>query len=217
MFVMLFVAFFSDGPMFAAAALGTLLLVIASRVGVGFLVRNLWSYLLILLPISFVLASLEIGIQLQTFRLAALTYTRFGIIMISGAMFVYTTNPTDITLLFFRSKTLRPIGIAVASGLSSITVLTRKARNTFALQKLRGIEFSLHPSRWDRTVSSVESLAIPIIVQAITLSQDYSEALTARGYNPDRRIHLPPHLQFQTVDYLILSVGTLLLITVVFY
>lgn len=212
LFVILFLAFFSNYFVVVFLALALILLLFVSQISLKFFFKTTALYLIMLIPLSFLLAWLELGTTLQTLELGSVTYLRFFDIIFAGTLFALTTNPSDISLFFFRFPLLRPIGIALSAGLSSLMFMGEKIYNTISLQRLRGAEISLNPKKFRKSFQSLQAMIIPVILQAIDLSQSYTDALVARGYNTERKINLPPYLRFRAVDYLIIVIGTLLLV-----
>lgn len=211
MFVVTFVSFFSGVKIVIVLSAALLVLLFTSGIELRAFLDIAGKFLILLIAFSFGLAWVEFGTTMKALNAGLITYGRFFNIVLAGGIFLFTTNPSDISLFFFKYKTARPIGITIASALSSVLMMRRSISNTISLQRLRGVRFSVFPPKIKQNLTAIESLLIPSILQSIDLSFHYSDALIARGYNKERDIHLPPRLRFDYLDYGLILVGTILM------
>lgn len=209
MFVVTFASFFSGVKVITALSVALLILLLVSGIEPRAFLDIAGKFLILLIPFSFGLAWVEFGTTMKALNTGLVTYGRFFNIVLAGGIFLFTTNPSDISLLFFKYKTARPIGITIASALSSVLMMRRSISNTISLQRLRGVRFAVIPPNIKQNLTAIESLLIPTILQSIDLSFHYSDALIARGYNEERELHLPPRLRFDYLDYALIFVGTM--------
>jgi energy-coupling factor transporter transmembrane protein EcfT len=207
LFVLLFLSFFSKVEVLLILTAFVVMLIPLSGISLRLFSRISGKYVIGILPAVVVLAVLEKGLTASAVPLAMITYLRFLNVIIAGTIFSLTTNPSDISLLLFDSKYLRPLGIAFAAALSSLSIMRIKIANTVKLQRIRGV--SLNPLRRG-FLEDFESVTIPVILQSIKLSHHYTDALTARGYHENQEIDLPPRLKMDLEDGIILILGTLI-------
>lgn len=132
-------------------------------------------------PVAFVLL-LILVVQglIQSWTLGLILITRFAILLLSAGLLTLTTRVSDmITTIENGLRYLRPIGVnsgkvslAISLTLRFIPVMRRVTAEVREAQKVRGLEHSL------------PALAIPVITRMLKMSDDISDALDARGYDP---------------------------------
>lgn len=214
LFVILFMVFFGNIYVLTGTILCIVLLIIVSNVPIKLIWNNIKSYAFLLVPFVFLLSWFE-NSDIKTMILTAtIVYVQFMSVFIVGAVYSLTTNFSDISLFFFKYKSLRNFGIALAIGFSSMSILEQKVKNVIVLQKLRGAVLSLNPLKIDKTFIALQALIIPLILQTVELSHEFSDALVARGYNLNRELELPPNLRFHFLDTTVILFSSLILILV---
>jgi energy-coupling factor transporter transmembrane protein EcfT len=212
LFVVLFLSFFSKVEILLILTVSIILLLSFAGTSLRLFSRLSGKYVIGILPAVIFLALLEKGFSASAVPLAMTTYLRFLNVIVAGTIFSLTTNPSDISLLLFDSKNLRPLGITFAAGLSSLSIMRRKIANTVKLQRMRGV--SLNPLRRG-SLEDLEAVTIPVILQSIELSHHYTDALAARGYH-EEQLDLPPRLKMDVKDGFIIVLGTLVLLLALF-
>lgn len=211
LFVILFTAFFGKLLILFLTTIFVFAVLFLSKIPLKMLWYNLKTYIILLIPFVFFLSILEYGFSNLVFIVAVTTYVRFLNVFVAGVIYALTLNPTDVVLLFSGYTHLRGLGTAIGIGSSVLIPFKERVKNVIALQQLRGIEFSWKIGKLKRTFQGVHAVAIPLIIQAVNLSQDYENAMVARGYTTNKKITLPPHLRLSKRDGLIICFGTLFL------
>lgn len=211
LFVVLFMVFFGSLYILTLTILFIILIVILSRLPLRLIWKNIQSYAILLIPFVFLLSWLEHTDIKDILTSAIIVYLQFMSIFVVGAVYSLTTNFSDISLLFFKFKRLRSFGIALACGFSSIAILDKKVGNVVMMQKLRGAALSLNPLKIRKTFTSLQALIVPVILQTVDISQEFSDALLARGYSSSREIELPPNLRFHAIDGFLIIFSSIIL------
>ncbi len=216
LFVILLASFFSNIEILIFTTFIILVILLLSKIPVK-LLQTLRTYLILLVPFISFLSLIEHGISYIAVKTMIITYIRFFNVIIVGSIYSYTTNPTDIALILLSNQVTKKIGIALSASLGGLMFLEQKIKNIISLQRLRGVEFSINPLNFKRTFLGLKAVMVPIILQSINISQDYANAMIARGYDTNRKIMLPPHLKISKIDFILLLFGTFYLIYILHY
>lgn len=163
----------SHAVMFAVLAL---VLVIYGATGLGF--GRAWAQMrpaLIILVLVFAVQAL-----LGAWWLGLLIVARFAALLMVAGLLTLTTKVSDMIDAIERGLVfLRPLGVnsgkvslAISLALRFIPVLARITEEVREAQKVRGLE------------RSIVALAVPVITRMLKMSDDISDAIDARGYDP---------------------------------
>ncbi len=117
---------------------------------------------------------------IHSWTLGFTVIARFAFLLLAAGLLTLTTRVSDmITTIESNLHWLRPIGVnpgkvslAISLTLRFIPVMRRVTTEVREAQKVRGLERNL------------PALAIPVITRMLKMSDDISDALDARGYDP---------------------------------
>lgn len=163
----------SHAVMFAVLVL---VLVIYGATGLGF--GRAWTQMrpaLIILVLVFAVQAL-----LGAWWLGLLIVARFAALLMVAGLLTLTTKVSDMIdaiergLVFLRPLGVNPgkVSLAISLALRFIPVLARITEEVREAQKVRGLE------------RSIVALAVPVITRMLKMSDDISDAIDARGYDP---------------------------------
>ncbi len=146
-----------------------------ARLPVGAVFRQLRPVLAIMLAFFLLQAWLSEAGWLAGLETAA----RFMLVVLLAALVTLTTRVGDMTDVFERAfAVLRPVGVnpAKAALMMALTVrfvplLAEQVREIRMAQRARGVE------------ASVAALFVPLLVKTLTLADDLTHALDARGWD----------------------------------
>lgn len=158
-----------------------------------------------------------------TLYLDSITQTLFIIIRLALMLAVTTiltttTKPLDMTygLEWYMSplKVIRfpahEIAMTISIALRFIPTILEETERIIKAQKSRGVD--LEEGKLKEKIGAIISLLIPLLISSFQRSEELSDAMEARGYNPSAKRTRYRVLKFKISD-LISSIVTILLLT----
>lgn len=160
-----------------------------------------------------------------TLYLEAITQTVFIIIRLALMLAVTTiltttTKPLDMTygLEWYMSplKIIRfpahEIAMTISIALRFIPTILEETQRIIKAQTSRGVD--LEEGKLKEKIGAIVSLLIPLLISSFQRSEELSDAMEARGYNPSAKRTRYRTLSFKLVD-LYSSLGGILILTIV--
>ena len=158
-----------------------------------------------------------------TLYLDSITQTLFIIIRLALMLAVTTiltttTKPLDMTygLEWYMSplKVIRfpahEIAMTISIALRFIPTILEETERIIKAQKSRGVD--LEEGKLKEKIGAIISLLIPLLISSFQRSEELSDAMEARGYNPSAKRTRYRVLKFK-ISELISSIVTILLLT----
>ena len=158
-----------------------------------------------------------------TLYLDSITQTLFIIIRLALMLAVTTiltttTKPLDMTygLEWYMSPLkvicfpAHEIAMTISIALRFIPTILEETERIIKAQKSRGVD--LEEGKLKEKIGAIISLLIPLLISSFQRSEELSDAMEARGYNPSAKRTRYRVLKFKISD-LISSIVTILLLT----
>lgn len=129
--------------------------------------------------------------------------------------FFLTTSPEDLSVALEGWHLPYAFCFSIATAVRFIPVLANDLEHIMDAQRSRGVDFdTLNPVR---RILNVRPLLLPLVANAIRRSLDLEEALDSRAFGASKkRTHLY-ELSLGTLDYVLLTVSVVLLVTSAYY
>ena len=210
LFLILFPAVFGSPLVLVGVTSLVIAVILIAKIPVQIMLSGIRIYLILTFPVLFGLSWIQ-GPSLEAALLTSSTvYLRLLTVILSGSIFVVTTSAFDLLLPAFRHRLLRSLGYAVAAGMSSLLVFDKNLGSVVSLQRMRGLNFSWNPTKWRNTMRALQASLIPIILQAIDMSENFNIAMIVRGYGSSNKVTLPPKTKFRPGDLTVIIVASVL-------
>ena len=211
LFVVVFISFFAD-TQYIIALLVLLLIYLGweyiyQRLPIRWLLRTTLPITVSISIVIAIIAYFEFGTTEKGAITAFYTILRFVNIVLAGALFTFTTEPSEIIILSMSYN--KPFGITVAAAISSVTIMYSTFKDLINIQRLRGISPSI-----TNIGSYIEAITIPLVMKSIELSEDITLALKTKQHNSPAQITVPPHLKFKIIDYIFILTSTFLIVVI---
>ena len=160
-----------------------------------------------------------------TLYLGAITQTLFIIVRLAlmlavTSILTTTTKPLDMTygLEWYMTplKIIRfpahEIAMTISIALRFIPTILEETQRIIKAQKSRGVD--LEEGSLKEKIGAIVSLLIPLLISSFQRSEELSDAMEARGYDPSAKRTRYRILKFKNVD-LISAIGGCLLLTLI--
>lgn len=134
--------------------------------------------------------------------------SKFVLFTVLGFLFVLNTSPLEISTGLFQLGIPHSIGMTVVTSFRMLPLISQRIKNIIDAQKSRGLKLVLIPHK---LLLFFLSLAVPIFYSTLEISLQISETLLSRGYDPNRKITLPP-FKLEFPDYYLLLCSSVLLL-----
>ena len=161
-----------------------------------------------------------------TLYLDAITQTLFIIIRLAlmlsvTSILTTTTKPLDMTygLEWYMSPLkvihfpAHEIAMTISIALRFIPTILEETQRIIKAQKSRGVD--LEEGTLKEKIQAIISLLIPLLISSFQRSEELSDAMEARGYDPSAKRTRYRTLTFKKVDLYSLIIGAILLIFVI--
>ena len=161
-----------------------------------------------------------------TLYLDSITQTLFIIIRLALMLAVTTiltttTKPLDMTygLEWYMSplKVIRfpahEIAMTISIALRFIPTILEETERIIKAQKSRGVD--LEEGKLKEKIGAIISLLIPLLISSFQRSEELSDAMEARGYNPSAKRTRYRILKFKLIDLLAVIISILLLTSII--
>lgn len=168
-----------------------------------------------------VITNYKIEIYNDSLFTATFVLVRIISILFISALLTLSTKPMELNQGL--GKLLSPLRVfkcnpAVFSMMVSITLrfiptLINEANKILKAQASRGVDFK--ESGLSKKIKQVVALIVPMFVVAYRKALDLSDAMEARGYDPDVKRTSLEVLKFKAADYVVLVLINLLLIGII--
>lgn len=162
-----------------------------------------------------------------TLYLEAVTQTLFIIIRLAlmlsvTSILTTTTKPLDMTyglewymiplkVIHFPAH---EIAMTISIALRFIPTILEETQRIIKAQKSRGVD--LEEGSLKEKIGAIISLLIPLLISSFQRSEELSDAMEARGYDPSAKRTRYRLLKFKRVDLISSIIGMLILIAVIF-
>jgi len=157
----------------------------------------------------------------------AITQTLFIIIRLALMLAVTTiltttTKPLDMTYgLEWYMRPLKiirfpahEIAMTISIALRFIPTILEETQRIIKAQKSRGVD--LEEGKLKDKIRAIISLLIPLLISSFQRSEELSDAMEARGYNPSAKRTRYRTLKFKLIDLISSIIVVILLISVIF-
>ena len=133
----------------------------------------------------------------------------FGLLTITSVFFTFfiTTTPEDLGNALVKSGMPYYIAFIFSASLQFVPILTRKAKNIFDTQRVRGIPLD---SKWS-ALRHYPAFLGPLLIQSFRLAEELAEAMEVRGFSRTHRTFLKEY-RMCLIDWIVLSLGALILL-----
>ena len=164
--------------------------------------KAMWMMIILLLILNIFLPSSstgdfffigEVKIYYRTIINVSFILLRLIIVLAETNIFTSTTKPMDMTYalewLFSPLKVLKvPIhkfSMTISLALRFIPTLAEESERIMKAQASRGVDYK--QGKLKDKVKAIISLIIPLFISSLTTSSELTDAMEARGYNPDSK------------------------------
>lgn len=163
-------------------------------------------------PIAF---NIGFDVYWQAFYQAGYIILRIVLMVALMMILTSTTKPLDLTYSFeWYLAPLKLIKVPVhiiamifSIALRFIPTLLEETNRIIKAQESRGVDFN--HGRIGKRFKAIISLIIPLFVSAIDRSEELSEAMEARGYDPKKKRSRYRKLTFTYIDLIAFLIGAL--------
>lgn len=166
-----------------------------------------------LLIVNYNIEIYEIALESSLFLIIRL----ITLIMISSLL-TLSTKPTDLNLGL--EKLLKPLNIfsknlssilsmIISIALRFIPTLIKETNKILKAQASRGVDFN--EGNIKTKIGQIVSLIVPMFIISYKKAYDLSDAMDARGYNPDKKRTSINVIKFKWNDYFVLTLTFLML------
>lgn len=187
--------------------------------------------LLLILILAFVLqyywvngkeiVNYQISVYEDSLLTASFVFVRIVNILFLSSLLTLTTKPMDLNQgLESLLKPLRALKVnpsiftmMIAIALRFIPTLINEANKILKAQASRGVDFK--EAKLKEKITQVVSLIVPMFVIAYRRAIDLSDAMEARGYDPDATRTSMEVLKFKMADIISLSTICLLCVAII--
>lgn len=147
---------------------------------------------------------------------------RIIMILLMSSLMTLTTKPTDLNngleklLKFLKVFKINPaiIAMIMSIALREIPKLIGEADKVLKAQASRGVDFK--EAKLKEKIGQIISLIVPMFIISYQIADDLSDAMEARGYDPDAERTTINILKMRAVDYIcIILMACLLVITII--
>ena len=144
--------------------------------------------------------------------------TRLITLIFISSLLTLSTKPTDLNLGLERllkplnifSKNLSSIlSMIISIALRFIPTLINETNKILKAQASRGVDFT--EGNIKTKIGQIISLIVPMFIISYKKAIDLSDAMDARGYNPDKKRTSINVIKFKWGDYVVMSFGLMVL------
>lgn len=168
-----------------------------------------------------IIVNYQINIYEDSLLTASFVFIRIVTILFMSSLLTLSTKPMELNQgLESLLKPLRVLKVnpsiftmMIAIALRFIPTLINEANKILKAQASRGVDFK--EAKLKEKITQVISLIVPMFVIAYRRAIDLSDAMEARGYDPDLPRTSMNVLQMRTTDILALTFSCLLLVSVI--
>lgn len=168
-----------------------------------------------------IITNYKIDIYEDSLMSASFVFVRIVNILFLSSILTLTTKPTELNQGL--DSLLKPLKVfkvnpaiftmMVAIALRFIPTLINEANKILKAQASRGVDFK--EANLKEKVSQIISLIVPMFVIAYRRAIDLSDAMEARGYDPDKERTTMDVLKFNKVDIISLVVISIVTIAII--
>ena len=136
---------------------------------------------------------------------------RFIVLIGAGAAFTESTDPWEIPGALAKAGVPHRFCVLVLVGNRLIPLLQRRVRRIVESQVSRGAVLSLAPRNLRRTLRTLHSLIVPVVVSTLSLSVAFADSLISRGFDPEAS---PPRPEWRWYarDWVVLFFSLILIV-----
>ena len=169
-----------------------------------------------------VITDYEIVIYKDSLISSTFIILRIIMILLMSSLMTLTTKPTDLNngleklLKFLKVFKINPAVIAMimSIALREIPKLIGEADKVLKAQASRGVDFK--EAKLKDKIGQIISLIVPMFIISYQIADDLSDAMEARGYDPDAERTTINILKMRVVDYIcIILMAFMLVITII--
>ena len=165
-----------------------------------------------------VIVNYKIEIYEIALRSSLFLITRLITLIFISSLLTLSTKPTELNLGL--EKLLKPLNIfsknassvlsmIIAIALRFIPTLINETNKILKAQASRGVDFN--EGNIKTKIGQIISLIVPMFIISYKKALDLSDAMDARGYNPDKKRTSINVIKFRWTDYFVFSISLLLL------
>ncbi len=175
---------------------------------------------------GYVLANYSIEIYDDSLSFASFIIVRITLLLFASSLLTFTTKPTELNNGL--EKLLKPLKVfkvnvsilsmMISIALRNIPTLINEANKILKAQASRGVDFE--ESNLKEKIMQIISLIVPMFIIAYRKAEDLSDAMEARGYDPNKPRTSINLLKFKTSDYVslvlsLLAISSLIVLKIV--
>lgn len=173
-------------------------------------------------PILFTIPFINFSLYLEAVTQTVFIIIRLALMLAVTTILTTTTKPLDMTygLEWYMNplKIIRfpahEIAMTISIALRFIPTILEETQRIIKAQKSRGVD--LENGKLREKIGAIISLLIPLLISSFQRSEELSDAMEARGYNPSAKRTRYRLLKFSYIDLLSALVTISLLVGVIF-
>lgn len=163
----------------------------------------------------------EIVIYKDSLISSSFIILRIIMILLMSSLMTLTTKPTDLNngleklLKFLKVFRINPAVIAMimSIALREIPKLIGEADKVLKAQASRGVDFK--EAKLKDKIGQIVSLIVPMFIISYQIADDLSDAMEARGYDPDAKRTTINILKMRAIDYICIGLMTIMLVVTI--
>jgi len=186
-------AFISSGYVSIFILLIVCLLIYLSKIPIRKFLALVIPYTVIL-AISLIFLSLAFsdGSVQNRLYIAMDLILKFSVVIIAGVLFSEVTNPNELPIGFLRFGLPHKLGISLMVALRMLPIIQDKISIIIDAQRARGVNLIWSISEIFTLPRNIMALFIPVIYSTLEVSVNLADTMLTRGYDPNRKITIPP-------------------------
>ena len=169
------------------------------------------------------IVSYKIDIYRESLESSLFILVRIVSLIFMSSLLTLSTKPTDLNnglehlLAPLKIFKVNPaiISMMVSISLRNIPTLINEATKVLKAQASRGVDFN--EAKLKEKISQIVSLIVPMFIISYQKAADLSDAMEARGYDPNGKRTSINVLKMKTSDYISLIFVFMLLIAIIVY
>lgn len=170
-----------------------------------------------------VITSYKIDIYRESLESSLFILVRIISLIFMSSLLTLSTKPTDLNnglehlLAPLKIFKVNPaiISMMVSIALRNIPTLINEATKVLKAQASRGVDFN--EAKLKDKIGQIVSLIVPMFIISYQKAADLSDAMEARGYDPNGKRTSINELKLKTVDYIAMIFVFSLLIAIILY
>lgn len=188
-----------------------------------FLSFVLQSYINGSLSYDYLIVSYKIDIYKDSLESSLFILLRIMSLLFMSSLLTLSTKPTDLNnglehlLAPLKIFKVNPavISMMVSIALRNIPTLINEANKVLKAQASRGVDFN--EAKLKEKISQIISLIVPMFIISYQKAADLSDAMEARGYDPNGKRTSINELHMKLLDYISIIITIALLVLLIVY